>query len=214
MIRIHLVDDHDLFRAGVRSILQQQEGLLVLGEYANGEDAVQAVRNDPPDLVLMDVNMPGMGGIEATRKILKIAPDVKVIAVTVLSEDPFPNQLLDAGARGYISKGCGSDEMLEAIRMVMHGQHYISGDVAQKLTLANFRKGGESSPLSTLTAREMQIMMMILQGQRNQQISDALFLSPKTVSTYRHRLYEKLDVCNDVELTHFGIRHGLVDSTQ
>lgn len=214
MIRIYLVDDHDLFRAGVRSILQQQEGLLVLREFSNGEDAVQAVRDEPPDLVLMDVNMPGMGGIEATRKILKIASDVKVIAVTVLSEDPFPNQLLDAGARGYISKGCGSDEMLEAIRMVMQGQHYISGDVAQKLTLANFRNRGESSPLGTLSAREMQIMMMIIQGQGNQEISDALFLSPKTVSTYRHRLYEKLDVGNDVELTHFGIRHGLVDSTQ
>jgi two-component system invasion response regulator UvrY len=214
MIRIHLVDDHDLFRAGVRSILQQQEGLVVLAEFANGEDAVEAARKDPPDLVLMDVNMPGIGGIEATRKILKIAPDVKVIAVTVLSEDPFPNQLLDAGARGYISKGCGAEEMLEAIRMVMHGQHYISGDVAQKLTLANFRNRGESSPLGTLSAREMQIMMMILQGQGNQEISDALFLSPKTVSTYRHRLYEKLDVDNDVELTHFGIRHGLVDSAQ
>ena len=98
--------------------------------------------------------------------------------------------------------------------MVMRGQHYISSDVAQKLTLANFRNRGESSPLGTLSAREMQIMMMIINGQGNQEISDALFLSPKTVSTYRHRLYEKLDVCNDVELTHFGIRHGLVDSSQ
>lgn len=212
MIRILLVDDHDLFRAGVRSILQNQDGMIVVGEYANGEDAVNAIRKEPPDLVLMDVNMPGMGGIEATRKILQIAPDVKVIAVTVLSDDPFPNQLLDAGARGYISKGSGSEEMLEAIRMVMRGQHYISSEVAQKLTLANFRNRGESSPLATLTAREMQVMMMITHGQRNQDISDALFLSPKTVSTYRHRLFEKLDVSNDVELTHFAIRHGLIDS--
>ncbi|MCB1726198.1 MAG: two-component system response regulator UvrY, partial [Gammaproteobacteria bacterium] len=126
----------------------------------------------------------------------------------------FPNQLLDAGARGYISKGSGSEEMLEAIRMVMRGQHYISGDVAQKLTLANFRKGGESSVLGTLSAREMQVMMMITQGQGNQQISDALFLSPKTISTYRHRLFEKLDVANDVELTHLAIRHGLLENAQ
>ena len=214
MIRIVLVEDHDLFRAGVRSILQTQEGMVVVGEYSNGEDAVQAVREDPPDLVLMDVNMPGIGGIEATRKILHVAPSVKVIAVTVLSDDPFPNQLLDAGARGYISKGSGSEEMLEAIRMVMRGQHYISSDVAQKLTLANFRNRGESSPLSTLSAREMQVMMMITRGQGTQQISDSLFLSPKTVSTYRHRLYEKLDVSNDVELTHLAIRHGLLDSSK
>ena len=209
-----LVDDHDLFRAGVRSILQGQDGMVVIGEFANGEDAVNAVRAEAPDLILMDVNMPGIGGVEATRKILKIAPDVRVIAVTVLSDDPFPNQLLDAGARGYISKGSGSEEMLEAIRMVMRGQHYISGDVAQKLTLANFRKGGESSVLGTLSAREMQVMMMITQGQGNQQISDALFLSPKTISTYRHRLFEKLDVANDVELTHLAIRHGLLENAQ
>jgi len=209
-----LVDDHDLFRAGVRSILQGQDGMVVIGEFSNGEDAVNAVRAEAPDLILMDVNMPGIGGVEATRKILKIAPDVRVIAVTVLSDDPFPNQLLDAGARGYISKGSGSEEMLEAIRMVMRGQHYISGDVAQKLTLANFRKGGESSVLGTLSAREMQVMMMITQGQGNQQISDALFLSPKTISTYRHRLFEKLDVANDVELTHLAIRHGLLENAQ
>ena len=214
MIRIMLVDDHDLFRAGVRSILQAQDGMVVVGEYANGEDAVNAVRTEAPDLILMDVNMPGIGGVEATRKILKIAPNARVIAVTVLSDDPFPNQLLDAGARGYISKGSGSEEMLEAIRMVMRGQHYISGDVAQKLTLANFRKGGESSVLGTLSAREMQVMMMITQGQGNQQISDTLFLSPKTISTYRHRLYEKLDVSNDVELTHLAIRHGLLENAQ
>ena len=213
MIRILLVDDHDLFRAGVRSILQSEEGMVVVGEYANGEDAVEAVRIDPPDLVLMDVNMPGIGGIEATRKILQIAPDVRVVAVTVLSDDPFPNQLLDAGARGYISKGSGSEEMLEAIRLVMRGQHYISSDVAQKLTLANFRKGGESSPFATLSAREMQITMMIVRGQSTQQISDSLFLSPKTVSTYRHRLFEKLDVSNDVELTHLAIRHGILDNS-
>ena len=212
MIRILIVDDHDLFRAGVRSILDHEDGLDVVGECASGEDALEAVRREAPDVVLMDINMPGIGGIEATRQILKLAPSVRVIAVTVLSDDPFPNQLLDAGALGYLSKGCSSDEMLEAIRMVMRGLHYISNDVAQKLTLAGFRSHGESSPLRALTAREMQVMMMITSGQRNQQISDALFLSPKTVSTYRHRLFEKLDVTSDAELTRLAIRHGLIDN--
>ena len=214
MIRILLVDDHDLFRAGMGSILRSQDGMVVVGEYSDGEQAVEAVRREAPDLVLMDVNMPGIGGIEATRKILKIAPQTKILAVTVLSDDPFPNQLLDAGARGYISKGSGSQEMMEAIETVMRGNYYISSDVAQKLTLTNFRKRGEASPLDTLSAREMQIMLMITRGQSNQEISDALFLSPKTISTYRHRLFEKLDVSNDVELTHLAIRHGLLENAQ
>ena len=188
--------------------------MVVVGEYSDGEQAIEAVRREPPDLVLMDVHMPGMGGIEATRTILRIAPQTKIIAVTVLSDDPFPNQLLDAGARGYISKGSGSQEMMEAIETVMRGNYYISSDVAQKLTLTNFRKRGEASPLDTLTAREMQVMMMITRGQSNQDISDSLFLSPKTISTYRHRLFEKLDVSNDVELTHLAIRHGLLENAK
>ena len=214
MIRILLVDDHDLFRAGMGSILRSQDGMVVVGEYSDGEQAIEAVRREAPDLVLMDVHMPGIGGIEATRKILRIAPQTKIIAVTVMSDDPFPNQLLDAGARGYISKGSGSQEMMEAIETVMRGNYYISSDVAQKLTLTNFRKRGEASPLDTLSAREMQIMLMITRGQSNQEISDALFLSPKTISTYRHRLFEKLDVSNDVELTHLEIRHGLLENAQ
>jgi two-component system invasion response regulator UvrY len=214
MIRILLVDDHDLFRAGMGSILRSQDGMVVVGEYSDGEQAIEAVRREAPDLVLMDVHMPGIGGIEATRKILRIAPQTKIIAVTVMSDDPFPNQLLDAGARGYISKGSGSQEMMEAIETVMRGNYYISSDVAQKLTLTNFRKRGEASPLDTLSAREMQIMLMITRGQSNQEISDALFLSPKTISTYRHRLFEKLDVSNDVELTHLAIRHGLLENAQ
>jgi two-component system invasion response regulator UvrY len=213
VIRIFLVDDQDLFRDGMRSILQTQEGMMVVGEFANGEAAVNAVREDPPDLVLMDLNMPGMGGVEATRRIVQCAPQVRVIAVTIFNDDPFPSQLLDAGARGYISKDNGSEEMFDAIRAVMRGQHYISSDVAQKLTLAKFRSGGESSPLNNLSAREMQVLMMITRGQGTQQISDSLFLSPKTISTYRHRLFEKLDVANDVELTHLAMRHGLVEST-
>lgn len=211
-IRILLVDDQELFRAGVRSLLQSETGMLVVGECANGEDAVDWVRKDPPDLVLMDVNMPGIGGIEATRKIARAAPNVKVIAVTVLSDDPFPNQLLDAGALGFISKGSGSQEMIDAIRTVMRGRHYVSTDVAQKLTLLSIRKGNESSPLGLLSVRELQVMMMIIRGHSTQEISDALFLSPKTVSTYRTRLYDKLDVKNDVELTHLAMRYGLIDA--
>jgi len=214
MINILLVDDHELFRAGMRSILEQHEDMTVIGEADSGETAVDFVRQSPPDVVMMDVNMPGIGGIEATRKITRIDEAIRVIAVTVLSDDPFPAQLLEAGAKAYISKGCPADEMFEAIKSVVTGKPYISNDVARKLTLAKLTGGGEGTPLDKLSSREMQVMLMIIRGQNTQAISDALFLSPKTVSTYRHRLYEKLDVSNDVELTHFAIRHGLVDKSQ
>ena len=211
MIQILLVDDHALFRTGLISVLGEAGDFEIAGEASSGEEAVDFVRATPPDLVLMDVNMPGIGGIEATRKIIRFAPEMKIIAVTALSDDPFPSQLLDAGARGYISKGCPADELFGAIRTVMTGKHYISNDVAQKLALGNMAGQDGQSPLKKLSAREMQVMLMIVTGQSTQDISDALFLSPKTVSTYRHRLYEKLDVSNDVELTHFAIRHNVID---
>lgn len=212
MVDLLLVDDHALFRFGLKSVLASADDIEVVGEVADGEAALDFVRDRLPDVVLMDVNMPGIGGIEATRRIVHVAPDVRVIAVTAMSEEPFPNQLLDAGARGYLSKGCPADELFKAVHDVAKGRYYISSDVARKLALGRIATQDETSPLKLLSPREMQVLLMIVQGQGNQQISEALFLSPKTISTYRHRLFEKLDVANDVELTHFAIRHNLVES--
>jgi len=211
MIHLLLVDDHALFRSGMKSVLAEAGDIEVVGEVSDGEAAVAFVRESPPEVVLMDINMPGIGGIEATRRILHVAPEVHVIAVTALSDSPFPNQLLDAGAQGYISKGCPADELFEAVRSVTQGRHYICSDVAQKLALESVVGQAKDTPLNQLSPREMQVMLMVVQGQGNQQISDTLFLSPKTISTYRHRLFEKLGVANDVELTHFAIRHHLVE---
>lgn len=211
MIRILLVDDHDLFRTGLISVLDQAPDLEVMGQVDSGEVAIEFVRQTPPDVILMDINMPGIGGIEATRKVLRVAPDVKVIAVTALTEDPFPTQLLDAGAVGYLTKGCQAEQLFQAIRSVALGRHYLSPDIAQKLALGRMASGDAGSRLQTLSAREMQVMQMIVDGQTIQAISDSLYLSPKTVSTYRHRLCEKLGVSNDVELTRFAIRHNLID---
>jgi len=211
MIQVLLVDDHALFRTGLKSVLGEAGDMEVIGEASSGEEAIDHLRALTPDIILMDVNMPGIGGIEATRKITRQTPEMKVVAVTALSDDPFPNQLLDAGAMGYISKGCPAEEMFEAIRSVIAGDHYISKDVAQKLALSHVSGQNSESPLKKLSAREMQVMTMIVTGQGTQQISDSLFLSPKTISTYRHRLYEKLGVSNDVELTHFAIRHNVIE---
>jgi two-component system invasion response regulator UvrY len=211
MVSLLLVDDHALFRSGMRSILDARDDMQVIGEADTGEAAVEMVRRSAPDVVLMDIHMPGIGGIEATRRILRQAPHTKVIALTALDDEPFPSKLLDAGAVGYITKGCPAEELVEAIQRVMAGEHYLSADVAQKLSLSALVNKGQASPLGRLSPREMQVMMMIAQGKTTQQISDALFLSPKTVSTYRTRLFEKLGVSNDVELTHFALRHGVVE---
>jgi len=210
VIKVLLVDDHELVRTGFRHILQDSSGIEVVGEAECGEDAVVKAKQTKPDLVLMDVNMPGIGGIEATRRIRRQNPATQVIAVTVLSDAPFPEQLHEAGALGYLTKGCPADELFQAIKMVASGRPFISNEVSQKLTLAMLTGTNPDSPFNRLSQREMQVLLMITQGQKTQFISDSLCLSPKTVSTYRHRLFEKLDVETDVELTLLAIRHGLI----
>ena len=209
MITVLLVDDHELIRTGVRGILDKAPDIEVAAEASNGEEAVELVRKVDLDVVLMDVNMPGMGGIEATRRVLRVNPNLKVIALTVLDDDPFPTRLHEVGAMGFLTKGCPADEMLRAIRAVNNGHHYIASEVARKHTLTEWHGHGDN-PFKQLSSRETQVLLQILEGQKNQEISDILSLSPKTVSTYRQRIYEKLDIKNDVELTRLAYRHGIL----
>lgn len=211
MITVMLVDDHDLVRMGFRLLLEQVPDIDVVGEADRGEAALEKIPELNPNLVLMDINMPGIGGIEATRKIRHHHPEIQVIAVTAHDDSPFPFQLHEAGALGYLTKGCHADELFTAIRTVAKGQPYISTDVSQKLTVARVTGVDPNSPFAELSQREMQILLMIVQGKKNRGISDDLNLSQKTISTYRHRLYEKLKVDNDVELVLMAIRHGLVE---
>ena len=183
----------------------------VIGEASSGEEALTKAEKLSPDVVLMDLKMPGIGGIEATRTIRRRFPKVQVVAVTALSDDPFPAQLHDAGAVGFVSKGCPANELTDAVRAAYDHKPYVSGDVAQRMALSRLAADGTASPVERLSSRELQVMLMITKGVSNQDISDQLCLSPKTISTYRHRLYEKLGVTNDVELTHFALRHGVVE---
>jgi two-component system, NarL family, invasion response regulator UvrY len=212
MINVLLVDDHELVRTGIKRILSDVRGIKVIGEAGSGEEAIKMVREHQPDVVLMDINMPGIGGLEATRKLKHMCPNLKVIVVTVYTDEPFPTRLLEAGAAGYLTKGSNVDEILTAIQTVFEGDRYIAADIARQMAFS-ILPGGERSPLEKLSRREMQVMMMVTQGQSTQQISDSLCLSPKTVSTYRYRLYEKLGVDNDVELTHLAIRHGMINQS-
>ena len=211
MINVFLVDDHELVRTGIRRILEDVRGIKVVGEAQSGETAVTFCRQHHPDVILMDMNMPGIGGLEATRKILRIRPDVRIIVLTIHSENPFPTKVMQAGAAGYLTKGAAPDEMIQAIRLVHSGQRYISPEIAQQMALSQFASADEN-PFKSLSERELQIMMMITKGQKVTDISEQLNLSPKTVNSYRYRLFSKLDINGDVELTHLAIRYGMLDA--
>lgn len=212
MIKVLVVDDHDLVRTGIARMLEDEEGVKVIGEASNGEDAVRLTRELAPNVVLMDVKMPGIGGLEATRKILRGNAEVRIIAVTACAEEPFPSRVLQAGASGYLTKGAGIDEMVTAIRQVHHGQRYLSPAIAQALALKQLSLDGKTTPFESLSEREMQITIMIVNCQKVQEISDALCVSPKTVNSYRYRIFEKLEITSDVELTLLAMRHGILDS--
>lgn len=206
VIKVLVVDDHELVRTGIARILNDAPGIKVVAEADCGEEAIVQVRRHQPDVVLMDLNMPGMGGLEATRKLLKSYPELKIIVVTVHAVDPYPTHLLRAGVSGYLTKGCAVDEIINAIRSVHDGKHYIGAEVAQSIASTLI----SGAPFERLSQREMQVMQMIVQGGKAQDISDRLCLSPKTVSTYRHRIYEKLGVQSDVELAHVAMRYGMI----
>lgn len=214
MIRVLLVDDHDLVRAGLSRMLKDEAGIQVVGEAKSGEEAIDLVRKHTVDVVLMDIRMPGIGGIEAMRRIHRFDDGIRVIAVTACDDDPFPSRLMKAGAAGFVTKGAELAEMLKAIRVVASGQRYISPDIAQKMALRPFEVSENEDVFANLSEREMQIALMIVNCQKVQDISDKLCLSPKTVNTYRYRIFEKLNITSDVELTLLAIRHGMVDTRQ
>jgi len=208
-IRILLVDHQELVRRGLQRLLEDLPRFTVIGEATSADEAVQLARSMKPDVVLMDVEVPGIGGLEATRRIAQLDQITRIVVVTARAADPFPTQLLDAGASGYLTKHCTLDEIAEAIRLVHSGQRYISADIARQMALSML-PGKEQSPFHRLSQREMQVMLMVTRGQTVRDISESLCLSPKTVSTYRYRLFDKLGVGNDVELTHLAIRHGIL----
>jgi DNA-binding NarL/FixJ family response regulator len=197
-----VVDDHDLVRTGITRMLADIDGLQVVGQADSGEESLKQARELKPDVVLMDVKM-----------LLRSHPDIKVVAVTVCEEDPFPTRLLQAGAAGYMTKGAGLTEMVQAIRLVFAGQRYISPQIAQQLALKSFQPQTNNSPFDLLSEREIQIALMIVGCQKVQTISDKLCLSPKTVNTYRYRIFEKLSIGSDVELALLAVRHGMVDAS-
>ena len=210
MIRVLIVDDHRLFRLGLKRMLAECKTISVVGEASSGEAAVELARELEPSVVLMDIRMPGIGGLEAMQRILRQRPDTKVVALTACEQQPFPMQMMRAGASGYLTKGVNAQETIAAVRKVFVGQKYFSPDVAQQLAFASFDDESRC-PFDDLSGREMQITMMVVNCHRVQKISEDLHLSPKTVNSYRYRIFEKLQVSSDVELTLLAVRHGMID---
>ncbi|MCV2884091.1 UvrY/SirA/GacA family response regulator transcription factor [Aestuariibacter sp. AA17] len=213
MIRLLLVDDHELVRTGIRRILEDVKDFEVIGEAASGEVAVKLCRQQQPDLVLMDMNMPGMGGLEATKQILRFAVDTRVIVLSVHKDNPIPAKVLQLGAFGYLTKDAEPTEMISAIRKVASGQKYIAPDIAQQIAIGKMGLGDEN-PFDQLSERELEIAIMLTKGAKVPDIASHLNISAKTVNTYRYRMFEKLTVTSDVELTHLALRHKLIHSDQ
>ena len=216
MIRVLVVDDHELVRSGITRMLADNPDIDVIGQASSGEEAIDCVRENRPDIVLMDIRMPGIGGLEATRRILRIDDSIRVIVVTACADDPYPARVMQSGATAYVTKGADIQEMVRAIRKAHSGQRYISPEIAQKMALKQLGgerdEDGELSLFERLSEREMQIAMMVVDCQKVQDISDKLCLSPKTVNSYRYRIFEKLEISSDVELALMAVRFGLLDA--
>lgn len=209
MISILLVDDHDLVRFGIEKMLEAEPGFQVVATAHSGEEAILRARELQPAIVLMDLHMPGIGGLEATRRIANHCPHTRIIGLSVYDEDPFPTQLLKAGASGYLTKGASFSEILLAIKTVLAGEHYLSAGVAGKMVARVLDP--QSSPFSHLSRRELEISLMLVNCQKVPSIARVLNISTKTVNSYRYRIFEKLGINSDVELAWLALRYGMVE---
>lgn len=210
MLKILIVDDHDVVSHGISRVLQDVKGVDVVGVVHSGEEAVIQSKALLPDIVLMDVHMPGIGGLGATKEIKRLLPSIKVIALSALDDNLYPMKLLEAGASGYLTKGTKTSELLDAIQAVARGEHYISNSLAQKMALTKFTIDGQGSPLGQLSDRELQVSQMIVDCKKSHEIAESLNVSPKTVSTYRTRIFAKLNIESDVELIHLAVRYNVL----
>ena len=214
-IRVLLAEDHHIIRQGIRSLLEKAPGLEVIGEATDGRETVTLARQLNPDVIVMDVSMPNMNGIEATRQICLEDPTIKVIALSVHSDDPFVSGMLMAGASGYLLKDCVLEELVQAIQTVAHDRLYLSSRITRNV-VQDYRlmKSRElDTVFSTLTPREREVLQLIAEGLTSVQIGERLHIAASTVEVHRRNLMRKLDLHNVAELTRYAIHSGISPST-
>jgi DNA-binding NarL/FixJ family response regulator len=212
-ITVFLADDHAVLRDGLRFLLDAQEDIDVVGDAANGRDAVRQVEKLHPDVVILDIAMPELNGIDAALQIGELCPSSRVIILSMHSTSEHVFRALQAGASGYLLKESAGDELLAAVRRVAAGQRYLSQEISEVM-MADYVRQREvaeaQSPLAILSPREREILQLVVEGKSSAEIADILFLSPKTVGTYRSRLMQKLGIDDLTTLIKFAIQHGLI----
>jgi DNA-binding NarL/FixJ family response regulator len=213
-IRVLLVEDHTIVRKGLRALLEGEPGIQVVGEAEDGRQALDQVQQLLPDVVLMDIGMPGLSGLEATRQIKHQFPKTKVVALTMHTNAEYVFSVLQAGASGYLVKQAATEEVISAIRAVYHGESFLSPSISTKVIEEYLRRAGKTDlvdPYERLTSREREVLQLIAEGHSTQDIASLLFVSGKTVETHRARLMEKLDIHTIAELTQYAIRKGIIE---
>jgi two-component system invasion response regulator UvrY len=207
-IRVMLADDHVVVRAGFRRLVEAMPGMEVVAEAETGEDAVSLYLKEKPDLVLMDLSMPGIGGLEALRRIRTKDPGARVIIISVHDDISYVKRVLNAGAQGYLSKRAGPEALVDTVQKVLRGERNVEPSLANRLL---FERAKDGNAVTLLTDREFEVFRMLSEGLSVNRISVKLFLSPKTIETYRTRLFQKLGISNIAELTRLAIRQGLIE---
>jgi two-component system, NarL family, response regulator NreC len=207
--RILLADDHSVVRQGFRLILENQSDMEVVGEASNGREAVTVAEALQPDVVIMDVTMPELNGIEATRRIGELSPRTRVLALSMHKDSVYVREILRAGAKGYLLKDAAGNDLLAAVRAVARGEAYLSPAVSDAV-LTDYRKH-VTNPIDLLTSREREVLQMIAEGKTNKEIANSLQLSVYTVEAHRGRIMEKLNLHSTGELVRFALRNGLID---
>lgn len=215
MIKLLVADDHTMFVDGIESILKAEEDLKVIGKCYDGPAVLAFVKENPTDIVLLDVNLPGMNGLEVCKTLAHDFPDVKVLAISMFNEESFVTEILNHGAKGYILKNTGRDELLKAIRTIFEGKSYFSKEVTETIMkgLMNQRKAStrNSSFIPKLSRREKEVLKLIAQEFTTQEIADNLFISLKTVESHRSSLLSKLNARNSAGLVRIAMENSLLD---
>lgn len=208
-INVMLVDDHAVVRMGFKMLLETSDDIKVIAEAENGEEAIKFYMEHKPDVVVMDITMPGMGGMEAIERILNKESAAKILVLSAHEDSVHPKRVLNAGAMGYVTKRSAAEELIKAIRAVASGKKYIEASVAQQMAIQQL--SGEQNPVDVLSEREFEVFMSLAKGKTTNEIAETLFLSPRTVGTHLYNIKQKLNANNSAEIALIAMRSGLID---